>query len=150
MSWRCRELESTEDRTRAAEDALTWGFPRPVESVEIECGFWFRMGKGVVWWFQRPELIEDPGTFLKDQFGYDGHAMIVAGLHLATAPRVRGQWPVRTWWSITMALAEIVDVDALFIATMPEDCKTPDYLSRLGLRQTPSGLWFQRLGDREG
>ena len=115
--WPIRELTEPDDIREAAEDAQTWGFLRPIEPHEITLGSWFRMGRGVVWWYE-PPLEEVPGA---------------AFLHMAVAPRVRGHWPIRRWHIAAQVIAELMG--ASYLLAQVESPQVKAYLVRLGWRE---------------
>ena len=124
--WPVRELVELEESKRAAEDVETWGFPRTIEHSEIAGGYWFRMGQGVVWWYEPA----------------DERAPQYAQIHLAVAPRVRHHWPIRRWLTIAEAVAEMMGAESLLFAPVQKEDQIVQYALRLGWR--PMGSAFVR------
>lgn len=114
--WSVRELDEMVEVRRAAEDVRAWGFPRPVEEQEIEFGFWFRMGRTVVWWYEPPHPVRP----------------MAALIHLAVAPRVRGLWPVRKWVYAARICAELMGANELLFAVDEKDGQIVQYARRVG------------------
>lgn len=115
--WPLCELVQPADIQRAVEDVAVWGYPRPIEPSETACGAWFRMGQGVVFWYERIEEVQT-----------------CAFVHLAVAPRVRSRWPVRRWDTAAQIMAELMGFDRLVFFPCNEDLQTPQYALRLGWR----------------
>lgn len=128
--WMVRELEEWPDVLDAASEARLWGFPRPIDLTELEGGVWFRMGRGVVWWYEPP----NPRTP-----GY-------AWLHLAVAPRLRGRWPVRRWQSAAEVCAELMGASALVFVPVAGDDEIVRYALRAGWTRQESGHFVLNLG----
>ena len=114
--WRLLQLEDRPEIVRAAEDVATWGFPRPVVPVEVDLCSWFRMGRGLVFWFEPPCDLE-PGD---------------ARMHLAVAPRLHSAWPVRRWDYACQIVAELLGANRIIFTPCPGDVRTGEYAVRLG------------------
>lgn len=121
-----RELDDIPERLVAAQDVMIWGFPRPVTEGEIELGFWFRMGKTVVWWYEAP----NPSRPL------------AALIHLAVAPRVRSRWPVRRWLVAAEVVAEMMGAEELVFAPEHKTSEIVRYAVKLGWK--PEGPRFAK------
>lgn len=131
--WTLRELTEPIEIVEAAEDVATWGFPRSIEADEVVHGTWFRMGKGVVFWFEAPHP----------------QATDAALLHLAVAPRYRSRWPVNRWAVAVEIVAELMGASRL-LAAFPEDCPERDYAIRLGWQKSDGPRLVRWLGGAHG
>jgi hypothetical protein len=114
--WRLIQIETRPEIERAADDVTAWGYPRPVIPREIELCQWFRMGKGLVFWFEPPCELE-PGD---------------ARVHLAVAHRYRSAWPVRRWDYASQIVAELLGAQRMLFTPCPGDVRTGEYAVRLG------------------
>lgn len=127
--WGTRLLDLESDMLEAVADVGAWGFPRPIDDSELE-GVWYRMGKGVVWWYEKSHDWM-PGA---------------AWCHLAVAPRLHGgAWPVRRWTYAVELEAEILGAEALIFAPLPNQGQILKYLTQLHWK--PWGqFWLKALG----
>ena len=113
--WGARQLETAAKVAEAIEDVQAWGFPRPIDDSELR-GAWFRMGRGVVWWYEEWRAdMPDAGW-----------------VHLAVAPRLHGgAWPVRRWTVAVEIVGEIIGASVLLFAPLPNQGQVVEYLRRL-------------------
>jgi len=131
--WLLRELVDAAEVVEAAEDVTAWGFPRTIEPDEFIYGAWFRMGRGVVFWFEAPHP----------------QAPAAAIVHLAVAPRYRSRWPVKRWAVAVEIVAELMGATHL-LAAFPEDCPQRDYALRLGWQKSDGPRLVRWLGGADG
>lgn len=129
--WPVREVTEFPDILKAAEDVLTWGFPRPIYQHELEAGAWFRMGKGVVWWYEPPQECTEPGDLW---------------IHFAVAQRVRHVWPIRRWMTATQIIAELVGGERLVFSPTKGCPEISEYAIRAGWKADKNGRLLLPLG----
>lgn len=127
------ELESIEQKRIAASDAQAWGFPREILPPEISDSYWFRLGTGVVFWYERVPHTPD------------------LWIHLAIAPHLRSRWPVRTWVRESESIARKKGANCLRYLPFGDERDFPvvGYLTRIGWLVDEFGL-FKSLGVRNG
>lgn len=130
--WPLRELVASADVVQAAEDAATWGFSRPIEPDEIIHGAWFRMGEGVVFWFEAPHEADPTAAIL----------------HLVVEPSARLHWPVRRWDAAVDVIAELMGSTHLLAAPICD--KTRAYMLRLGWQASDGPRLVRWLGGSHG
>ncbi len=115
-SWRIRELVELDAILDAADAVCSWGFPRAISQPEIASGLWFRMGHGVVFWFE----------------AFQSDAPDSAFIHLCVDPNARSRWPVRRWHIAAQVIAELMG--ARWLVASPCSGAILDYALRLGWR----------------
>lgn len=128
--WSFRELIEPADILEAAEDVAVWGFPRPIDESELIHGSWFRMGKGVIWWYEAPTHGEQTSAFM----------------HFATAPRFAKRWPIRRWFGAVQVVAELMGAERLIFSPTEGDDRIADYALRLGWETDALGRFVFPLG----
>ena len=112
--WPLREITTLDDIIQAARDATAWGFDRHIAPDELDLGTWFRMGQGVVFWFEAP-YPEAPGA---------------AFVHGAVDPECRGWWPADRWNIAIQVIAELMG--STYIVAAPITSESRDYGLALG------------------
>lgn len=106
----------------ASLDAIAWGFPRPVEPVELTRADWF-IGPGMVFWFEHYPI---SSTYF---------------VHIAVRPEARfGGWPARDWLKFIERYAASQGATELGFVTGEDFAEADRYLRRLGWVETPYGL----------
>jgi len=111
------ELELGEDILTATEEVLAWGFPREVTNEEWLYARWFMMGPRVIFWIETiPGFPED------------------VAIHGATAPSVRGHWPVERWFRHVLTISEQMGARRIRSASEGE---IPDFMAALGFDEDP-------------
>lgn len=116
------QLERGDQVARAAQDAESWGFPRPVSEQELEGADWWRMLPGVVFWFEHYGI--SPTHFV----------------HLAVDPAARGRWGARRWirWVYRYAASQGASAPGFVRCQGSEQSER--YLRRLDWQETHYGL----------
>lgn len=131
---RFREVVRDVDCARAAELVAKWGYPRAIESAEVELGYWYLYGAEVVIWYCW--LVEDPGTLL---------------VHLCMDPGVRSRVYPRRFLVGLEILGEALGAERLmFVSADPvRDGDVLGYVERLGWMRESDEVWTLPLGEDE-
>lgn len=119
---RVQVLSSDAEVALAAVDAESWGFPREVESVELDQADWFRLGESVVFWFEHYAV--SPTYFV----------------HVAAAPESRGRWPWRRWLRWIEHYARAQGAPEIGYVPHGDGARVGRALRALGWRVTAYGL----------
>lgn len=100
MTWKSEQYEGDAQVELLAQVAVSWGFQRPVSSLELTDGCWFAMYRGselaLIYWFERFNISPTD-----------------AGLHYVVSPHVRKAWPVRFWLNEVIPFARKSGVQRL-------------------------------------
>ncbi len=120
------ELSDKSSILEAANDVAEWGYPRPVQQVEIDQADWFRYGEDVVFWFEHLATVT---TWF---------------VHLAISPEGRKRaglyMGARRWLRFVYAYAKDQGAKELGFARCAGAEATESHLRRLGWADTDYGL----------
>lgn len=131
---RFRHLTQPGDIGLAAYDVDMWGYPRPIEEIELTESGWWRYGHDCILWIQAVKEERMTGI-----------------LHLCVAPssRVVHKMGARRLFQGVDILADLYCLELLIATDCEEGGPVADYLRRLGWeKMTLDGIEGEWFGKR--